>query len=257
MILRAAVIDDEALARERLMSLLAKQADVSVVGECRNGAEAEAFLSENEVDMLLVDIQMPQVGGLDLLARLGKRSPLVVFTTAHPEFATQAFDVNAVDYLTKPIEAARLQLAVNRVRERIRAQTAIRAQEVFHQTLANVPAAAKLFYPKRLLISNAGADVFVDTGEIDWVEAADYYACLHVGKRSLMLRETMKELATSLDPTQFVRIHRSVIVNIARVREVLREGRGDGTVVLRNGERLKMSKAGWGNLLAAGEQQRS
>ena len=255
MILRAAVIDDEVLARERLRSLLAKQADVAVVGECRNGAEALTFLTENEVDLLLVDIQMPLLGGFDLLAQLGRRSPFVVFTTAHQEFAMQAFDVNAVDYLTKPIEAERLQLAVDRVRERVRAQTALRAQEVFHQKLAEMP--VKVSYPKRLLVPNAGAEIFVDVGEIDWVEAADYYACLHVGKRSLLLRETMKELATSLDPAQFVRVHRSVIVNIARVREVLRESRGDGVVVLRTGERLKMSKAGWEALLSAGEKGRA
>ena len=257
MILRALVVDDEVLARERLRVLLSQQSEVHVVGECRNGDEAATYLARNEVDLLLVDIQMPVVGGFDLLSKLGNRAPLVVFTTAHNEYAPQAFDVHAVDYLTKPIETERLQLAIDRVRERIQAQIAIRTQEVLHQALEALPSGKKITYPKRLLVPNAGANVFVDVGEIEWVEAADYYACLHVGKRTLMLRETMKELATTLDPALFVRIHRSVIVNIAQVREVLREGRGDGTVVLRNGERLKMSKAGWEALLAAGEHQRS
>lgn len=257
MILRTLVVDDEALGRERLCFLLSRQSEVQVVGECRNGGEAATYLARNEVDLLLVDIQMPVVGGFDLLSKLGNKAPLVVFTTAHNEYAPQAFDVHAVDYLTKPIEAGRLQLAIDRVRERLQARIAIRTQEALHRVLAELPSVKKVNYPKRLLVPNGGVDVFVDVEEIEWVEAADYYACLHVGKRTLLLRETMKELVDTLDPALFVRIHRSVIVNIAKVREVLREGRGDGTVLLRNGERLKMSKAGWNALLLAGEYQRS
>ncbi|MFT4113108.1 LytR/AlgR family response regulator transcription factor, partial [Silvibacterium sp.] len=116
------------------------------------------------------------------------------------------------------------------------------------------PAPARREYPTRLLVPNGSRDTFVAVNEIDWIEAADYYCCLHVGARRLMLRETIKQLASMLDPRSFVRIHRSIIVNVERVREILREGRNEGAVVLHNGERLRMSRSGWQTLIAAGRQ---
>ncbi len=256
--IRVIVADDEALARERLRHLLAAECEVEIVTECRNGREAAAYLAKNSADLLLLDIQMPGMGGFALLESLGSApAPLVVFTTAHQDYARQAFDINAVDYLTKPIEAERLALALARVRDRLAARAALKTQAALQGVMTETaPVAKQRSYSRRLLVPNGGADVLVDVEEIDWIEAADYYACIHIGKRTLLLRETMKELAETLDPDRFVRIHRSVIVPIARVREVLREARGDGAVVLRSGERLKMSKPGWEALLAASQSFR-
>jgi two-component system, LytTR family, response regulator len=179
--------------------------------------------------------------------------PVTVFVTAHQQHALQAFEVQALDYLTKPIEPKRLQATLVRVRDRIASNTALRTHEQLKSVLKNFEGSveAQKEYPKRLLVPENAKDTFVEVNEIQWIEAADYYCCLHVGKNSLMLRETVKQLANTLDPKKFVRIHRSIIVNVGEVREIVRDGRSEGSVVLKSGQRLKMSKAGWQNLLAA------
>lgn len=237
--LRALIADDEPLARERLGFLLAQGDEVQVAGECRNGREVVAALKEERFDVLFLDIRMPGMDGFEVIREVGPaHMPATVFVTAFDDYAVRAFEVHALDYLTKPVEPERLVATIARVKEKIASQTALLTQEQMKVALAGMG------LPKRLLVPNGTKDSFVAVDEIDWIEAADYYACLHVGAKSFMLRETIKQLAAVLDPRRFVRIHRSVIVNVERVSEVLREG----SVVLKTGQRLKMSKDGWQNL---------
>jgi two-component system, LytTR family, response regulator len=251
--LTAIIADDEPLARERLRFLLSSDADISVVGECRNGREVIAALKEKRVDVLFLDIQMPGRSGFEVIEQVGPANmPLTVFVTAHNQFAVKAFEVHALDYLTKPVEPERLQATLARVKERIASTAALSSQDQLKSVLESLAngAGAKKDYPRRLLIPGGRKDSFVNVSEIEWIEAADYYSCLHVGAKSLMMRETIKQLAETLDPEKFVRIHRSTIVNVERVQEIFREGRSEGSVSLTNGQRLKMSKAGWQQLLA-------
>jgi len=251
--LRALIADDEPLARERLRYLLSSDEEIDILGECRNGREVIAALRESSADLLFLDIQMPGRGGFEVIEQVGAdKMPVIVFVAAHSHYAIQAFEVHALDYLTKPIEAERLRATVSRVKERVAANRALVTQEQLKSILGSLDGSGQVRreYPTRLLIPNGTKDSFVSVSDIEWIEAADYYSCLHVGTKSLMLRETIKGLASTLDPRTFVRIHRSVIVNVARVREILREGRSEGAVVLNSGKRLRMSKAGWHALLS-------
>jgi two-component system, LytTR family, response regulator len=250
---RALLADDEPLARERLRFLLAGQQDVEVAGECRNGREVIAALKESRFDVLFLDIQMPGIDGFEVFERVGSvHMPVTVFVTAHNQYAVQAFEVHALDYLTKPVEADRLQATMARVRERIASQAALVTQEQLKSVLSSLEqgGTVRQEFPRRLLVHNGTKDSFVNIHDIEWIEAADYYACLHVGSKSFMLRESIKQLSKTLDPQQFVRIHRSVIVNVDQVTEIFREGQSEGSVVLKSGQRLRMSKAGQQGLLS-------
>jgi len=229
--LKALIADDEPLARERLRFLLSSDDEIEIAGECRNGKEVVTALKQIDIDVLFLDIQMPGRGGFEVF---------------------DAFEVRALDYLTKPIEPERLQATLVRVKERIASNAALLTQEQLKSVLASLEngRAPRKDYPKRLLVHNGTKDHFVNVNDIEWIEAADYYSCLHVGTKSFMLRETIKQLANTLDPEKFVRVHRSIIVNVDQVREIVREGQSEGSIVLMNGQRLKMSKAGWQNLLA-------
>lgn len=253
--LKALIADDEPLARERLSFLLSGDEEIEIVGECRNGREVIAALRESPPDVLFLDIRMPARGGFDVIDQIGaSRMPVTVFVTAHNDYALKAFEVQALDYLTKPIEPERLRETLARVKERIASKSALMAQEQLKSVFDSIrpsTSAANKTYPRRLLVRNGTRDVLVSLDEVEWIEAADYYACLHVRSRSYLVREPIKQLAETLDPDKFVRVHRSAIVNIAHVREIVREGRSEGSVVLHTGQRLKMSKAGWQALLAA------
>jgi len=255
--LRVLIADDEPLARERLRFLLADDAEVEIVAECRNGREVVTAIKQKPIDVLFLDIEMPGSSGFDVLAQVGEsKVPATVFVTAHNHYALKAFSVHAVDYLTKPVEPERLRETVAILKERIASKTALET----HQQLSSVFESLKLVssgehaYPKRLLVRNGSKDAFVQTADIEWIEAADYYSCLQVGSKNFLIREPIKELANTLDPSRFVRVHRSAIVNIDHVREIVREGRSEGSVVLQNGQRLRMSRVGWQHLLAAGRK---
>jgi two-component system LytT family response regulator len=254
MTLRTLIADDEQLARERLRYLLANDTDVRVDAECRTGKEVVEKLKESTFDVLFLDIQMPGRSGFDVIEQVGvENMPITVFVTAHTQYAIKAFEVSALDYLTKPLELDRLRATLARVRERMAARSALNSCEKWMSAVLNLEhlLISKTEYPSRLLVPNGTSkDSVVQVEDIDWIEAADYYACLHVGPKSYMLRETIKELASTLDPKTFVRIHRSVIVNVGKVSEILREGRSEGSVILSDGRRLRMSKVGWQNLLA-------
>ena len=251
--LKVLIADDEPLARERLRFLLSSDDEIDIVGECRNGRDVIAALKESRMDVLFLDIQMPGRGGFEVIEQIGKaHMPVTVFVTAHNEYALRAFEVHALDYLTKPVEPERLRTTLARVKERIASNAALLTQEQLKSVLASLENDSNppKEYLKRFLVHNGAKDLFISVEDIEWIEAADYYSCLHVGTKNLMLRETIKQLASTLDPQKFVRIHRSVIVNMEHLQEIVREGQNEGSVVLTNGQRLKMSKAGWQNLLA-------
>jgi two-component system LytT family response regulator len=257
--LKTLIADDEPLARERLRFLLSGDEEIEIAGECRNGREVVATLKEIRIDVLFLDIQMPGRSGFEVIEQIGPaHMPVTVFVTAHNQYAVQAFEVHALDYLTKPVEPERLQATLVRVKERIASHAALLTQEQLKSVLTSLESggAARKEHPKRLLVHNGTKDFFVDVNDIEWIEAADYYSCLHVGTKNFMLRETIKQLANTLDPNKFVRVHRSIIVNVDQVREIFREGQSEGSVVLKNEQRLKMSKAGWQSLLAISHCQR-
>ena len=252
--LRAIIADDEPLARERLRLLLSGDEEIEIAAECRNGREVVSAVRANSADVLFLDIQMPGSTGFDVIEQIGtSRMPVTVFVTAHNHYALKAFEVHALDYLTKPIEPERLQATLLRVKERVASKSALIAQEqlksIFESITQGAPPQKK--YPRRFLVHNGAKDVLVPVEDVEWIEAADYYSCLHVGTKSFLLREPIKQLAASLDPVRFVRVHRSAIVNINHVREIVREGRSEGAVVLHSGHRLRMSKVGWQTLLVA------
>jgi two-component system LytT family response regulator len=252
--LKTIVTDDEPLARERLKLLLSHDEEIEVVAECRNGKETIARLKSAPVDLLFLDIQMPGDSGFDVIDAIGlPHMPPTVFVTAHHEFAVQAFAVQAVDYLTKPIEHLRLRETLARVKERIAGNAALLTHDQLSEALAALrgPARNEKPYQERFIVRDGAKDVLIPVCDIDWIEAADYYSCLHVGGRKYLLRESIKLLSDKLDPAKFVRIHRSVIVRIERVREIHREGRAEYFVMLTNGQRLRMSKIGWKNLTTA------
>ena len=237
MTIRTVIADDEPLARERLDGLLRADPDFQIVQHCRNGREVVQVLADLPVDLLLLDIRMPGLDGFEAIREsASQKLPMIVFVTAYDQFAVDAFGVHAVDYLLKPIELARFREAMAAVKKRARMEKALETRER---------------YPERVMVRSGSKELAVHVNEIAWIEAADYYACLHVAEKQHLLRETIKSLEAKLDPKQFVRIHRSAIVNVAFVREIHREGRTDGWVLLANGDRPRMTAAGWRRLTAS------
>jgi two-component system LytT family response regulator len=254
--LRAVIVDDEPLARDLLSLLLADHKDIEIVARCQNGREAIAYLQSQPVDLLFLDVQMPKLDGFDVVERVGlQHLPPTVFVTAYHEHAVRAFDVHAVDYLTKPVDAERLARALGRVREKIAAKAALLTQEqlaaVLNGLRSVVDGSDK--YASRFLVKDGEKEILLPVEKIDWIEAAEYYCCLHVNGRRYMLRETIADLSDKLDSRGFVRIHRSVIVNLDRIREIYREGQAEGSVVLKDGQKLRMSKAGRQKLIEIGK----
>ncbi len=258
MMLRTAIADDEPLARERLKLLLSEDDAIEVIAESRNGKETITQLKAQKIDLLFLDIQMPSGGGFEIIDTIGLRNmPPTVFVTAYQEYAIKAFAVHAIDYLTKPVDQERLRETLRRAKSRIAGDAALQTQEQLAaalDALRNTSRNGKS-YQERFLIRDGAKETLVNVGEVEWIEASDYYACLHVAGRKYMLRESIKELANKLDPKQFVRIHRSVIVRIGQVREIHRDGHADYFVVLANGERVRMSKTGWQNLIVTSGAQ--
>lgn len=254
--LRTLIVDDEPLARDLLRALLTEHIDIQIVAQCQDGQEAISFLQTQSVDLLFLDVQMPEMGGFDVVERVGVRQlPPTVFVTAYHEHAVKAFDVHAVDYLTKPVDAERLALALERVREKIAARSALLTQEQLTAILNGLRSATESSNPctSRFLVRDGEKEIFLPVEKIDWIEAAEYYCCLHSNGRSYMLRETISDLSERMDRKQFVRVHRSAIVNIDRIAEVYREGMTQGSIRLANGKVVKVSKAGLDKLLALGK----
>jgi two-component system LytT family response regulator len=223
--IHALVVDDEQLARSSLMLLLRADPDIQSIAECASGAEAVDAIRRTHTDIVFLDVQMPECGGFDVLERLiGLDLPVIVFVTAHDEYALQAFDAGALDYLLKPFDDARFKLALERAKEKLgrRNEAAPRLQH--------------------LAVKESGTVYYVPIADIDWIEAADYYACLHVGPKSHLLRRSIADLVSDLDAELFCRIHRSVIVNLRRVTGLEVDGTGEYEVVLHGGQKLRLSR---------------
>jgi len=252
--IRVIAVDDEPLALAGLRGLLARDPDVDVVALCDSGEEAVDVIRATAPDLVLLDIQMPEMDGFEVVRTVGAdRMPPVIFVTAFDRFAVRAFDVSAVDYLLKPFDDERFTLALERAKRAVRhpntadvgAQLAGLLALVHSQarpSRMSVAPATDHADAKRLVIRLAGRTLFVPYREIAWIEGADYCSRVHVGRKSHLLRESLRSLAARLDPNQFVRIHRSAIVNVGRVRE-LRAGDGtDSVAVLDDGTELRVGR---------------
>jgi two-component system, LytTR family, response regulator len=251
MTLRTMIADDEPLARERLKMLLAPDPDIDIVVECRNGSEVVKSLKAAKTDLLFLDIQMPGRDGFEVIEEIGPANmPITVFVTAHNEHAVNAFEVHALDYLVKPIAKSRLEQTLARVKERIQLQEAFAAREQISsavQALRQVTAHSEP--TRRFLARNGNTASVVSVSDIEWIEAADYYVCLHAGGKRHLLRESIRALETQLDPNKFIRLHRSAIVNLDHVREIHRDGQAEGWVLLSTGARVRLNRNGWRKLI--------
>ncbi len=237
----ALIVDDERLSRKRIRRLLTVEPDIDIIGECANGEEAVAFLQERLPDLLFIDIQMPGLDGFAVLGSIAsERIPLIVFVTAFDEHALRAFEVHAFDYLLKPFDRRRFQLTVQRGREQLRRLRNDNTQDRLFALLESL--GQRRGASDRIAIKTAGHVVFVKTDEICWVEAADNYVCLHCGPETHILRETMNALEGRLDSAKFLRVHRSTIVNVDRIKELQPWFRGDYLLVLQDGTQLTLSR---------------
>jgi len=224
--IRTLIVDDEPIARRTLRLLLAGDPDIELIGEC-DGVEAVALIENSHPDLLFLDVQMPELDGFQLLERVGIETvPSVVFVTAYGQHALRAFEVDAVDYLLKPFDDERFATTLRRVKSSL-AQSAARATQC---------------HLRRLVIRTAGRVLLVKVQDVDWIEAADYYARVHVGTKGYLIRQTMAELERSLDPAMFFRLHRSSIVNLDKIRELVPHFKGEYSVVLHSGASLRMTR---------------
>jgi two-component system, LytTR family, response regulator len=240
--IRTLVVDDEPLARERVRKLLEREPDVEVVGECGDGREALETILKEKPDLIFLDVQMPELDGFQLLEELrDTRMPAVVFVTAHDKFALQAFEVHALDYLLKPFDSERFGRALDRARQLVANRQEGDMSRRIAELLADVRPDKKP--PGRLAIKSDGRVLFLKTDDIDWIEAADNYVNLHLGNESHLHRETMAALETKLPSEKFLRISRSTIVNVDRIKELQPLFHGDYSVILRNGVRLTLSRS--------------
>lgn len=245
--IRTLIVDDEPLARRNLRLLLERDRQIEIIGECRNGREAVKAIDTLAPDLIFLDIQMPEMDGFDVLASVGpEQIPAVIFVTAFDQYALKAFEVHALDYLLKPFNDERFAHALKR------AKAQLEAREINHlsrKLLALLEAreteresASPEEYLTRLMIKVSNRVVLLKVDEIDFIEADGNYAKLHVGSKSHLLREKMNDLEGRLDPAKFVRIHRSIIVNLDRIKELHPHFNGDYIVVLENGRQLRLSR---------------
>ncbi len=239
--LRVLVVDDESLARRRLRRLLSAEPDVACVGECAHGQAAVEWLLQQDADVVLLDVQMPEVSGFDVIDMVGvKRMPLVIFVTAFDRYAVHAFGVHAVDYLLKPFDRTRLAQALERARLRL-------AREPHDAIVAQLGTAVRALAahrvrPDRVLVRRTGAMDFVKIADIEWIEAQGNYAALHVGNQTHLVRETLSRLEDRLDPDQFVRIRRTAIVNVDRIAKLDPWETDEHVVVMTSGVRITVSR---------------
>jgi two-component system, LytTR family, response regulator len=249
---RALIVDDEPLARRGIRQLLVPYPDIEVVGECRDGREALRALATVEPDLVFLDIQMPGLDGLSVIRIHGvERMPVTVFVTAYDEFAVRAFEAQALDYLVKPLSEARFRATMTRVREQLRMKDAVALAGRLAELLRSESSSRGPLGAVRPC-AGSGASIAVPTetgerllnaGEIDWIEAQDYYVGIHAGAKYYRVRESLSSLETRLDPAMFVRVHRSAIVRLDQVRE-WRAGASENetVVVLRDGTELPVSR---------------
>jgi two-component system LytT family response regulator len=232
------IVDDEVVARRRIRRLLATETDVIIVGECEDGASALAAIAAEKPDAVFLDVQMPELDGFEVVRSVAVAElPAIIFVTAYDQYAVEAFNVHAIDYLLKPFTRERFRTALARTRERLLGRSS-------HGDVASLieHLRATRRYSRRVAVRSTDRFVVVDWADVDWVEAADNYVTLHVGAREYLLRETLASLEQQLDPERFGRIHRSALVQFDRIAELHPASHGDVDLVLRNGVRLTLTR---------------
>ncbi len=260
--IKTIIVDDEPLARKGIEALLQRDAEIEVVGSYSNGKKAIKAIAEKSPDLLFLDIQMPGMDGFQVLSKIATETmPVVVFVTAYDEYALQAFQVHALDYLLKSYSDEQFTNALARAKQHIREKRTRKMtdrlfalMETHKETLSSDRTSGENQaenYLERLVIKERGRVFFIKTAEIDWIESADYYVCLHVNKKSHLLREAIKGLAKRLDPSKFQRVHRSTIVNLDRIKELQPYQHGDYIIILHDGTKLKLSRNYRSNLETA------
>lgn len=235
------VVDDEAMARERVVGMLRQEQDIELIGECSDGQQAVSAIAQHQPDLVFLDVQMPACDGFGVIEKVGPdKMPAVVFVTAYDEYAVRAFEVHAIDYLLKPFARERFQQTLQHARRHVERR---RAGDLGQRLMALVqdikPEPQRL---DRLVVKSGGRVFFLKTEDIVWIEAAGNYVRLHLGEDSHLFRETMNGVEARLDPRRFVRIHRSRIVNSDRIKELQPWFNGEYVVVLHNGTRLTLSR---------------
>ena len=251
--LRTLIVDDEPLARRNIRLLLEKDPQIEILDECRNGREAIKAINTLSPDLIFLDIQMPEIDGFDVLARVGpEHIQAIIFVTAFDQYALKAFDVHALDYLLKPFDDERFAQALRRAKAQIEAQEMNRLSKRLLALLEERESQRKsqTTHLSRLMLKVSGRVVLLKVDEIDFIEADGNYAKLHVGRKAHLLREKMHDLEGQLDPAKFVRIHRSIIVNLDRIKEMHPHFNGDYIVVLEDGRELRLSRSRRENLEA-------
>ena len=240
--IRTLIVDDEPLGRERIRALLASDPDIEVTEECPDGRRAVAAIERSRPDLVFLDVQMPEMDGFAVLEAIaGDRMPVIIFVTAYDRYALQAFEVHALDYLLKSFDRERFAAALERAKEEIRRSKTGVLNEKLAGLLEDLQAKQKRL--TRLVVKSGGRIVFLRVDEIDWVEAADNYARIHAGRESHLIRETLQSLEARLNPDKFLRIHRSTLVNLDRIRELQPLFHGDYLVKLTDGTELTLSRS--------------
>ena len=238
---RVVVADDEPLVRRGLRAFIDGQPGLTLVGEARNGSEAIDVIRAERPDLVFLDVQMPELDGFGVLEALeGEPMPVVVFVTAYDEYAIRAFDVHAVDYLLKPFDEERFRVALARARARLGERRAQTLDERLEAVLSELRARER--YADRLLVRNDGRVTVLQVEDVDWIEAADNYARVHTARGRYLVREPIKTLERKLNPRHFARVHRSAIVNLARVRELQPLFGGEYVIILSTGAKLTLSR---------------
>lgn len=241
MSLTTLIVDDEPLAREGLRALLSRDPEVSAIHEARDGREAVAAIRELEPDLVFLDVQMPEMEGFEVVRAIGKDSmPAVIFVTAHDQYAIQAFEIHALDYLLKPVIAERFAQALGRAKGRIGARAQAQSSEQIRALLETIASPRK--HLQRLAVRSGSKIVLLDIEEVDWIGGAENYVEIHAGRATHLLHVTLSALEKSLDPAVFLRIHRSIIVNCRRIKEMQPGGHGEYVITLRDGVRLQSGR---------------
>lgn len=242
---RVIVVDDEPLARLNLCALIKKDDELELIKECENGYEAISAIETLVPDIVFLDVQMPEINGFQVLEQVDlSKIPALIFVTAYDQYAIKAFEFSALDYLLKPVEESRFQKAVGQAKNFLQQRDLSSLSQRLISLLENskTPPMAQSVFLERIVIKSTGKVMFLPVNEIEWIEADDYYVKIHTAERSHLLRESMNELEKSLDPNQFQRIHRSIIVNLSLIKEIQTDFQNKSVVVLHNGKKLKMSR---------------
>jgi two-component system LytT family response regulator len=241
--IRVGIADDEPLARERLVSMLQAHENYVVVAECRNGAEAVAAIREKSLNVVFLDVRMPELDGFQVLEALGEGSlPVIVFVTAFDDYALRAFDVSALDYLLKPFDRERFEKTLSRVEAQLSSRQERKVSVELREFLAGLSQVASARYVERFAVRVSGDIYFVRTDDVDWIDSQGNYVALHAGGRKHLVRDTIKSVESKLDPRKFVRVHRSAIINLDRLRKLQPYFHGEYVVTLSDGTTLTSSR---------------